>query len=89
METRTSEFDRPISLYHLLQELIQEYHYCPTRRELMKTGGVSENVLEHDLAILVEWKWIEITPGLRRGILLKRPTENIFLVPRPIQEMRS
>lgn len=82
-----SEFDRPIDLYHTLLRFIQQNGSKPSYRELYKASGYSGNgYFANDMVLLLQWGWIEDTWSAGKGVTPCRPTENIFLVPRPIQE---
>ncbi len=88
METRKSEFDRPIALYNNLLRFIQQNDRKPTYHELYANSGYTGNgYFANDMVLLLQWGWIEDTWGAGKGITPCRPTENIFLVPRPVQEV--
>ena len=90
MTTRKSEFDRPIALYHNLLRFIHQNGCKPSYRQLYDASGYTGNgYFANDMVTLIQWGWIEDTWSAGKGVTPSRPTENIFLVPRPIQEVRS
>jgi hypothetical protein len=88
METRKSEFDLPINLYSNLVFFVRNRGENPTFEDAMEYGGFGRLPLWIHLRTLEQWGWIEYN-RVTNSIRLTRPTENIYLVPRPIQEAQS
>jgi len=87
METYKSEFDRPIALYHNLLRFIRQNDRKPSYRELYEASGYTGNgYFANDMVTLLEWSWIETDWRKDNGVTPCRPTETIYLVPRPVQE---
>lgn len=91
METRKSEFDKPIGLYHLIQE-IRPNDGGPIQYNnlvnFINPDYIEPTALPYFLNQLEMWGWIK-TDKYFNVLRLTRPTENIYLVPRPIQEVLS
>ena len=85
METYKSEFDKPIALYDLIGYVMPDNGVPVLFNNLRLFVVYGELPLKQYLKLLQAWGWIAIDKQYN-VLRLTRPTENIILRPRPVQE---